>query len=229
MQDLTNSQDRARIAKQFERGREFRYRKGEVILRAGDTPSGVYLIRDGFVKVYAITDEGTENLHIMYKPGELFPLIWVLLGAVREVFYQAAGDVALSRLPREEFVQAMQADAGLAVAVARQLAVQFDIHADRVENLEYNNAYQRVVYRLVALARRFGRREGQGVVIAAPLTHQDIADSVNLARETASREIDRLGRKGLVDHRQHQIFLPDVAKLAAELGDAIDLGAWGLD
>ena len=61
----------------FTQFRSFPYKKGDIILRAQDSPSGVYFIESGFVRVYSFTEDGEENLHLIYKEGEIFPLVWV--------------------------------------------------------------------------------------------------------------------------------------------------------
>ena len=54
--------DTHKITDFFKGGQEFIYRKGEIILRDGDTPSGVYYIENGFVKAYSINIDATQLL-----------------------------------------------------------------------------------------------------------------------------------------------------------------------
>jgi CRP-like cAMP-binding protein len=55
------------------------------------------------------------------------------------------------------------------------------------------------------------------VLIEVPLRHQDIASSVNATRETASRELSGLERKGLIINKQSLITLKDVELLSKHL------------
>jgi CRP-like cAMP-binding protein len=55
------------------------------------------------------------------------------------------------------------------------------------------------------------------VLIEVPLRHQDIASSVNATRETTSRELSALERKGLLENKQSLTLLKDVDALRKHL------------
>src|SRR3990167_2935810 len=90
------------LINRFKKGHSLSYRKGEIILRAAEEPSGVYYIAQGFIRVYSITDQGEENTHIIYKAGEVFPLIWAFNDIARNVFYESLSASRLWRLPKNE-------------------------------------------------------------------------------------------------------------------------------
>lgn len=207
------------IRREFESGRHLDYRNREIVLRAGETPQGVYFINKGFIKVYSISDHGNENLHIIYKTGELFPLIWAINGTLRSVSYESVGPSQLYRLTKEDFVAKMHGTSILHQAVIEQFADQFQIYADRIDNLEYTEAIERVAYRLLTLAHRFGEKKGSKIYINAPITHQHIAESINLARETVSREIEILEKQGLLAHKKRQIILTKLDDIKKIVGD----------
>jgi CRP-like cAMP-binding protein len=94
--------------------------------------------------------------------------------------------------------------------------------------LEYKSAHERVAYRLVFLASRFGKRRGSSVVIDAPLTHEFISESINLSRETVSRQIEKLENENLISRKDGQIIIMDIDKLSKEFSEPITLSLWGL-
>jgi predicted transcriptional regulator len=62
---------------------------------------------------------------------------------------------------------------------------------------------------------RFGKTTLKGTLIEAPITHQDIADSLNMVRETVSRTIEKLIAQNLIEQINHSFVLTDVVKLRA--------------
>jgi len=202
----------------FKRGRVLKFDKGEIILQAKDIPQGIYLIDKGFVQVYSISDEGDENIHIIYKAGEVFPLIWAFNNITRDVFYQAISPCQLYLLSKEDFLAAVHDLHEMSNAVILQLTEQFRVFADRLENLEYGDAFERVVYRLLFLASRFGEKSRHKIIINAPITHQRIADSINLVRETVSREIEELEKQKIISHRGRKIVINDIKGLQKLVG-----------
>lgn len=220
--------DQKSLEATFKKGRRLNFDNHELILRAGETPAGVYYLARGYVKVYSITEHGVENIHIIYKSGEVFPLIWAFKGLVRSVFYEALGLCEIYVLPRDDFMELVGSSADFNRELLAKTVEQFYVYADRLDNLEYADAGERVVYRLLFLAGRFGIKTGQKVIIEAPITHQHIAESINLARETVSREIERLDREGLVAQDKRRLVLKDIKRLEAIIGEPTSLNLWGL-
>lgn len=209
--------DKAGIWPFFSKRKSLQYKHGEIVIRAGDSPSGVYFIEKGFVKVYAIEQNGEENLHIVYKEGELFPLIWTFTDKVKDLYYQAVGKVILKRLSREEFIEFIKKTPDVSVELIKKLISIIDVHADRIENLEISRSYPRMIWRILFLSQRFGAQKGKQIVIEAPLTHHDIAMSINMTRETASRDFEALRKKGLIEYKNHLLVIKDLRKLKHEL------------
>lgn len=202
----------------FKAGTLQRFRRGEILLQAGTEPAGIYYLEKGFVKVYSIRKSGVLNLHIIFKTGEIFPLIWAFRGRPSQSFYEAMDDVTVRRLSRQQFRNLIFTHPAAARFMIEQLAELHWIYANRVENLELGKARERVVFRLVTLMERFGHLSRLGeVVIEAPITQQDIADSLNMIRETASREIEKLEQDGIIIYRNHNIVVTDPVRLKAQL------------
>ncbi len=200
---------------------------GEVIL-SGEEPPGVFYIEKGFVQVYSISDSGDRYLHIIYKHSELFPLIWAIKNVRRRVFYEALTGVELRQMPRHKFLDLIRKNIKAASEIMRQLAEQFYVYADRLDNLEYKTAHERVVYRVLFLASRFGRRDRSRIIIEVPVTHELIAESINLTRETVSREIEKLEKQKLLSRRGGNIVIENLEELNKQFSQPISLDLWGL-
>ncbi|MBU6389024.1 Crp/Fnr family transcriptional regulator [Patescibacteria group bacterium] len=201
----------------FQNGTTCIYKKGEVIVAAEREPAGVYLIESGYITVYSLTNQGEEKVRIIYKRGELFPFIWVFRGSLRPVYYQAMTDVRLKRVRRTAFLDFIRQDADLLSHALERTVSVLAAYADRVDNLGRTDAYSRVIHRLLTLADRFGRPAGTRVTIPVPLTHHDIANSTNMTRETASRQLERLQKEKLITYRNRRLVLTDLEKLRDKL------------
>ncbi len=201
----------------FAKTKPLRYKKGEIILRPEEIPHGVYYIEKGFIKIYSLSEDGDENLHIIYKEDEIFPFIWLFKDETVDVYYEAMTDGILRRIPREEFMAAIPGHVEVMKDLVKRIIDLLQVHVGRVENLEYLQAYPRLLARIIFLAERFGKFKGDKVTIDAPITHKDIADSINMTRETASRELERLVEKGLISYRGHLIVISSLERLRVEI------------
>jgi CRP/FNR family transcriptional regulator len=59
------------------------------------------------------------------------------------------------------------------------------------------------------MADRFGVKTDNGAKIDVPLRHQDIASSISATRETTSRTLSELERKGFIASEQSRITICD--------------------
>lgn len=212
----------------FSKGRRLNFDNHELVLRAGESPKGVFYLAKGFVKVYSITEHGVENLHIIYKAGEVFPLVWAFKNLPRSVFYESLGPSELYMLPRDDFMELVKTSAVFNHELLEKTVDQFYVYADRLDNLQYSDARERVAYRLLFLAGRFGKKVGKTFVIEAPITHQHIAESINLARETVSREIEKLEHEGILGSQKRRLVLKDVSALEKITGEPTSINLWSL-
>jgi CRP-like cAMP-binding protein len=198
-------------------GRQLTFKKGEFIIRPGETPSGVFYVYKGLVKAYDITKYGEENLLIIRKEHELFPLIWAITGQERHVIYEAIATTTLWHIPREKFVEYMQSHPEALAPLLDMTIEMYRLHSERILNLEYRSVRERIISFLLTMTQRFGNKVEGGTQIGVPLRHQDIASSINASRETASRELAAMERKGLITSKQSLITITNIKTFRAQL------------
>jgi CRP/FNR family cyclic AMP-dependent transcriptional regulator len=198
-------------------GREISYKKGEFIIRPGESPPGIFYIYQGLVKAYDITKYGEENLLIIRKDHEIFPLIWAITGQERSVIYEALAPTVVWQVSREQFLEYMQGHAETLAPLLDMTIEMYRLHGERILNLEYRSVRERIISFLLTMSRRFGRTDESGTFIGVPLRHQDVASSINASRETASRELAAMERKGLIKSEQSYITILDMDALRSHL------------
>ena len=194
------------------------FRKGDFVIRPGEHPPGVFYIYQGLVKAYDITKYDEENLLIIRKEGELFPLIWAITGLERHVIYQALAPTLTWQISRETFLKFVEKQPEALAPLLDMTLEMYRLHSERILNLEYRTVRERIISFLLTMSQRFGKETAEGLLIEVPLRHQDIASSVNATRETASRELSALERKGLlINKAQSFIVLKDVEGMKKHL------------
>ncbi len=211
---LANLRQTAELIDTFRRfGVKQTYKKGDYIIRPGETPSGVFYVYDGLVKAYDITKYGEENLLIIRKSDEIFPLIWALTGQERDVIYQALASTVVWKMSSDDFAGQVLSKPSALSPLLDMTIEMYRLHSERILNLEYRSVRERIVSFLITMANRFGEETPEGLNIGVPLRHQDIASSINASRETTSRELAHLERKGLLFNKQSIIILVDLKQL----------------
>jgi len=191
------------------KGRRLTCNKGDYIIQPGEFPPGVFYIVEGLVKAYNVSRHDEENLLVIRKEHELFPLIWAITGRERQVAYQALAPTVLFCAPRDDFAAFLHDNPGILAPLMDMTLEMYRLHSERVINLEYRTVRERIISFLLTMGQRFGSITKDGVVINAPLRHQDIASSINSSRETTSRELAIMERRGMLGRASSYIVLKD--------------------
>lgn len=206
------------ILAHFEKGTIKSFRKNEIIIQGSSEPKGVYLIQSGYVKAYSISQLGQENLLLIHGENEIMPLPWALDGPQKlGIFYEAMSKVNVLSTSKADLRTVMGSNSWLTEQILRQLVNAFTVYAQRIQSLGYRLPRERVIACLLDLATRFGDKTDHATLIKAPITHQDIADSISMTRETASRALEQLSREGLITQENHIFKIKNELKLQAEL------------
>ncbi len=214
---LATSDQLAALVETFQRGTKLKYDKGEFIIRPGEAPPGVFYIETGLVKAYDITKYGEENLLIIRKEKEVFPLIWAVTGQERSIIYQALSATEVWRLSRTAYTKYLRDRPDALMPLLDMTIEMYRIHSERIINLEYRTVRERLISFMLFLSQRFGVKDKDGIKVDLPLRQQDVASSINASRETASRELSALEKKGLISTHPQYVILRDIKKLKSFL------------
>lgn len=210
---LANADEMGALVNFFHGGTKLTYSKGEFIIRPGESPPGVFYLEEGLVKSYDITKYGEENLLIIRKTGEFLGLTWAVTGQDRHIIYAALAPTTVWVVNRDAFQEFIRKNPSAALPVIDTITDMYRLHSERIMTLEYRTVRERLISFLLTTARRFGEKTSEGTRIAVPLKHQDIASSISATRETTSRALAELERKGQLKSEQSFITLIDETTL----------------
>jgi len=193
------------------------YKKGELLIRADDDPLGIFCLTQGYVRQYTTSKTGIElTLHIL-KPISYFPMVWAVNGTPNVYYFEALTSVEVGRAPRDQVVNFIKDKPTVIFALMSVLLEDYAETLTRVEHLVFSDAYRRVISILLYIAKHFGEENNQGIIVNHRFTQQDIATLVGIARETASNEMVKLEKKGLVKYVDHSMLFESITKLDSEL------------
>jgi len=206
------------IGSYFSDGVLLSFKDGETIINGFDEPDGVYLIVEGYVKASSTSHDGHANLVFIHESGEFLPIPWALDGMhVTGLSYIAISDVKLLRSSKDKLRVAMGNNIWLTQEILNQTVNVIAAYTQRIQILEFRSARGRIIAQMLFLSERFGKPIGTGILIDAPMTHQDISDSINMNRETASRALETLFNEGLISQSDHLFTILEPNKLRESL------------
>ena len=203
-----------RLKEFFSHYTALKYDKNERILRENENPTGVFFVSKGITRLYLISDEGNELTVIMQPEETVFPLRWAVDNQTNIYNYQAMTPVELWRAPREEFLKFLTENPDITLGLLSQQMFDFSALVYRMQHIVFGNAHAKVASIVLTAAKRFGEaQEDGGTLVQVPMTHQQIADSAGITRETASLEMKKLKDEGIINYKGRTIIINDMEQL----------------
>lgn len=194
--------------------------KKQILISPDDETSFFYYIQSGYIRSYSITEWGDEKLGFIYKEKEILPLIWLFDQRPVTRYYEAMGEAQVRKCKVNDFLDYAKKEENALFELAHRAASIIEVFGHRIDALEYTKAYARVISLLTHYVKRFGKKNpDNSYIIQVPISHKDIASGIAVARETVTRELMKLERKGLISTEKHFIRVISVQKLEEEISD----------
>ncbi len=201
----------------FSKYKTQKYKKGEILIRADDEPTGVFYLKEGIVKMYAVSSNGEEQTINIYKPFSLFPMSWVINNTTSHYYFEALVPVSVGKAPKQEVLDLLKKEPGVMLDLLKRIYRGLDGYFMRMEYLMIGNAQDRLITELLISARRFGENQGKTQAVKLKLTEKNLASQSGIVRETVSREIQKLKKQGLLSFKRSNFIINDLKKLEEEL------------
>lgn len=191
---------------------------GNVLFTTGEECRGLYMIESGRVRIYRTDPEGREQVLHVEGPGRTVAELPLFDGGPYPASAVTIEDSVLVFLPRAAFEYLYRNQPDFAHAVIRALGRRLRHLVHLTETLAFRDVAARLAMLLVGYAERGGVETKDGVEIELDRTQEELAHEIGTARESVSRAMKQLRRKGLIEPRErNRLLIPDVARLRALL------------
>jgi CRP/FNR family transcriptional regulator, polysaccharide utilization system transcription regulator len=191
-----------------------RYRKGEVVYREGDPPTGLYCIYLGGVKITKTGREGREQVMRFAHTGELFGFRSMLRDEAHSTSALALDAARICFVPRAAAMSLVQTDSHFGLRLFALLSDELRNAEDFIVELAQQPIRERVAHLLLSLRDEFGV-ERDGATLNVRLSRGELADTVGSATETVIRILTELKHKGIIAMKGQRIAIVSPERLEA--------------
>lgn len=194
------------------------FRNGSHIFMQGDTLTNVYFIHKGNVKIYKTDVHGKEQIINILQPGKMFPH----QGFFRQDDYpahaEAIGETTLVYIPIALFEEFLLSHPEICIKLFRVLGDMIvDLQARLGEKI-LNNTYEQIIMMLLRLGKSHGKEISLNTYkLTTPFTNRELANMIGSSRETVSRTLTQLRKKGFVETDDKNLLIISVDKLREEI------------
>jgi CRP/FNR family transcriptional regulator len=180
---------------------QFRYKKGEVVLREGEIPRVLYLVRDGKVAIFKVAQRGNDQVVAVRQSGDTFALLSTVTNQPSHAWIRALEDTTIISVKRDAFLYFLGQNPQLMETVIECMLERIQNSYQRLATFSGEKTEQRLVDILLELSSK----EGDFL----NYTHQEIADMIGSTLETTTRLLTNLKRSGVLNMGRGNITLLD--------------------
>lgn len=192
---------------------EKHYRKGDIIILQDSKVEGLYIIREGRVKISRISEDGKIKVLAILSSGDIMGEMSILDEELASATAEAIEDSRLVFIKREDFQSILVRYPMITLGIAQILAKRLRLADREIEELAFYSVKSRVIKTLMELADRYGEKTNSGIRLSLKLTHQELADMVGTSRETVSRIISVLEKRQLITNERGYTVIRDINAL----------------
>jgi CRP-like cAMP-binding protein len=196
------------VQKVLEAARDRAYDRGETIFLQGERASAIYIVAEGWVKLYRIAPNGSEAVVGVFTKGASFGEAVAFRHDIYPVAAEAVTDCILIRIETDTFLRQIRDNPEVAIAILSATYAHLHALVSQVEALKAQTGSQRVAEFLLELAPC---SEG-ACEVTLPYDKVLIAGRLGMKPESLSRAFARLRDHG-VTVKQNVASIEDVGDL----------------
>jgi len=205
------------------------YARGETVFGEGAPSRSVYIVCSGVLKLLNASDQGKVLLTRFALPGEMLGLAEALIAAPYECSAVAAEASTVSVVPRETLLRFVLSYPAAGLMMTSALAEQYRGVQREARFLAFGGtSAARLARLLLESSSDPDDRSVTCIRIPQHVTHAELAESIGSTRETVTRVLSELARRGLIRRnrdgmvvvdREHLVALLDVHATITDEGD----------
>ncbi|NOY36523.1 MAG: Crp/Fnr family transcriptional regulator [Chlorobi bacterium] len=188
------------------------YKKGEIIFKEGDKPSGLICLASGKVKIFIEGIGGREQIVRMASPLGFIGYRALFADSNYTGSAVALEDSVVCIIDKDTLFSILRKNVELTLNMMKKMANELGISNTRTVSLTQKHIRGRLAESLLLLIDTYGFEE-DGKTIRAYLSREDIANLSNMTTSNAIRTLSSFAQEGILSLDGRKISISDLRKL----------------
>lgn len=194
-------------------------KNNEVLLAQGQEVDQIWFVLRGRASAFAYSRSGKKVWISDILPGDMFGHASILAQTPPDLQIVANSDLQFLSLSPAVFKQMLEEDPILGKRVSIDISERLYHSRSRFFELATLSATERVSAELLRMSRTIGIEQDKLIIRPAPV-HSNLALRVNSTRETVSRAVNKLQKKGVLERQPGALVVlqPELLKESMRSG-----------
>ena len=191
--------------------------KNQPIYFLQEPSNSIFFLKKGRVKLSRTSNDGKEMILALVNKGEVFGEMAFFDEGERNEFATALDDCLVCAINKNEFKEFVDRNPELNLRITKLIGLKLKKYSERIEELVFKDAEQRLVSFLLRLADENGKQIGDEIFVKPFLKHQDIAELTATSRQTVNSILTDLREKKVINFDRKKLIIYKREKLTGLL------------
>jgi CRP-like cAMP-binding protein len=173
-------------------------KKGTIITSPSQPIAALFFLKKGQIRLYRINEDEKQFTVDILVDGNIFGETSSFSLTDDQIYAEAMVDTYVCILSKEKFEAFIEKNPKIALKLIDILSSQLKEFYDLSEKIALSDIKERVLFLLIQLSEKSGKRKNEWQSIEMKLTHSDIATMVGSTRETISTLLCKLKKEGII-------------------------------
>ncbi len=179
----------------------------------GDPPKSLFVLKEGRVKIVKDSVAGKSVIIRAVSEGGLIGEVAIFCNEPYFVSALALEPVVVYEMSRSDLLPFLQRHPRMNEIIIKVLARRLKDAYAAIEGLAIENLEQRLAAVLLKMAETLGQREGENLKLNIRISRQDLAEMTGSTKESISRLMAKLKRKGILKTSRRIILFLNLNRL----------------
>jgi len=184
------------------------FKKGEIMYHASEASDSMYIVNEGQIKIYRLSESGKEQLVRILNPGDFTGELALFQQSVHEAYAEAMVNSQICMIKRDD----LQSLLLKYPTISLKILTEFSNRLETSERQTTRFATEKVETRIALfLAELMDGKGTEGSAVTLPMSKKDLASYLGTTPETLSRRLTDFESEGLIKQKgQRKITIIDL-------------------
>jgi len=185
------------------------YPAGIVLFTEKQTPSGVFVVVSGEVKLSMNSADGKRLILRIAKAGELLGLPSAINGGLSEITAETLHPARIAVIERDHFLGFLHRRPEVYQTLTLELSRHLNMVCEQLRTVGLSSSAPEKLARLLLDWSENGQATDAGTKFHFPLTHEEIGEFIGASRETVTRTLTVFRTRRLISSHGATLTIPN--------------------